>query len=154
MYAVYMHRLTAASSGNRLDRARRKVMAPRGVATRSEARAGQPGRLSYGQRAFYGLMGQSKGPRVLTSTARAGKGLRGRAKGFLRVSGAVAARGAAPARIPARRKLPHRRVPPCRQHFVCLLRPSTSVPQIQAPSLGHVTEGSRVTATTSRSIML
>lgn len=60
---------------------------------------GQPGRLAHGQRASYGLMGQTKGPRVLTSTARAGNGLRGRAKGFYGWSGPSTARGAALGRI-------------------------------------------------------
>ncbi len=55
---------------------------------------GQPGRLAHGQRASYGLMGQSKGPRVLTSSARAGKGLRGRANGFYGVVAPTPRRGA------------------------------------------------------------
>ena len=54
----------------------------------------QRGPLVDRKTAFYWLMGQSKGPHVLTSSARAGKGLRGRANGFYGVVAPTPRRGA------------------------------------------------------------
>ena len=101
---------------------------------------GQPGRLAHGQRASYGLMGQTKGPHVLTSSARAGKGLRGRANGFYGWSGASTARGAALARLGAARGQRDANWPRA------ATRPSTSRCANQARSLGYVTQACGLTA--------